>query len=340
VRSANDLLVIPVVTQAINRPHQYQEVMWAMERARGRAVLIDLAQVRVLKLSFFEALAAGWSSTWHVTKLGVRVSFEQWAGLHRAIEPLRRHLERKGVALALFYDGQDHGVWYREGRIVHDAEAVVDRLCTSSELSIRWPVLLDAATSLLDGYGAHRRAEALVKLAQLALDCGVEKKALELAHESLLFYKALPAEQECKARRIMGEALLHLGQSSQGISCIEDAIEIGTQGEAWDEAATAAYALGLHASYHEDFALAETQYRRALHLLPHEPSERLGQVHAALAIALFRQAKDVEADAHLTISCEMRAVSANSSATDLERSRSLLAYMRSSRKSPIVGWQN
>ena len=87
MRSATDLLVIPVVTQAINRPHQYEEIMWAMERARGRAVLIDLAQVRVLKLSFFEALAAGWSSSWHVTKLGVRVPFEQWAGLHRAIEP-------------------------------------------------------------------------------------------------------------------------------------------------------------------------------------------------------------------------------------------------------------
>jgi tetratricopeptide (TPR) repeat protein len=272
-------------------------------------------------------------------KLGVRVTFEQWALLHRSILPHQRLLEDAGLGFGLFYGEQDYRIWYLESRVIHDVEAVINRLCSLSELSIRWPALLEAAASLLDGCGSHRRAEALVRLSQLGLDCGAEKTALRLAYESLRYYKALTPELDCRARRVMGEALLQLGQLENGTTCMQDAIAIGSRGEAWEEAASAAYALGLHAVDCDDFPAAERYYRQALELLPQEPSETLGKVHSALAIALFRQGKNDEANAHLERSLEMRKVSASSATTALSRHRALVSYMQSARK-PHNGWSS
>jgi hypothetical protein len=220
---ANDLTIIPVLARSLAHPRRYQEILWTAEQVESRAVLIDLTQVRRVDAALFEALAIGWSSQ-RVEKVGARVSFEQWARLYRGIAPHQRCLERKGVRFMLFYDAQDFGAWYRHDRVVHDPEAVIQRLGVVSELSMRWPALLDAAASLLDGYGAHARAEALVKLSQLALNCGVDRKALDFAHDALCHENALPAKLECRARRIMGEALLHLDQYEHGIRCIENAI--------------------------------------------------------------------------------------------------------------------
>ena len=125
-----------------------------------------------------------------------------------------------------------------------------------------------------------------------------------------------------------------------GAIYIKEAIEIGCRGEAWEEAAGAAYALGLHALHCADYPRAERYYQQSLGLLPREPSEILGKIHAALSIALFRQGKTLEAGTHLEFSLRMRKVSTSSSTIELPRSRALISYMQSARKPHTGGWQS
>jgi tetratricopeptide (TPR) repeat protein len=107
-----------------------------------------------------------------------------------------------------------------------------------------------------------------------------------------------------------------------------------------EEAARAAYALGVFAAHCRDYELAEKHQQQALRLLPREPSELLGRVHAALAIAFFRLGKSPEGEAHREIACAMRMVSADSYPAERQRSSALPSHLPTARKSRMDGWQS
>lgn len=328
-------MIRAAATSALNSK-QYVELLWTLREAEGRAILLDLTCVSVVQTAFFRMLAEDWDRS-TPTRLALWVTFDQWACLRLVVEPFLGILSSKHVDAHLFYQQQDYLPWFLHGRVVHNPDAVLGRLRAWSQLSVRWPQLLDAALSLLEEQGPQRRSESLVDLGQIALNCGAYRNALMCAHEALLLVGKVPNITECRARCILGIALMHLGQKYNGVSSLDDAITLGKELGAHEEAVDAAYHLGLYAAADQDYPGAIARFMEAIELLPEEPSEMLGRLHAAVAFSLSRQGKNSEAETHASLSYNMRVVSSGGIARELHWSQALLRYVRDCRKTEREG---
>lgn len=294
--------------------------------------LLDLSSARSVRPDLFTALAAEWTAArGSVPRLGILLSFEDWAILHDAatlqLEPLRA----RGVETEVFYEEQAYDdmllPWFSHGQVVHNVAAVLTTLnkCEPAHVS---PVVLEAAASLVyqevrgGGSAAH-----IVGLAGIALAGGSRIKALAFAREALLYLGEEASTERCTALRILGLALMDEGKVIVASGILHGAIAMAIALGGMEDAADVLRQLGTYELNRGEVACAEKRFRAAIDLLQPVKSDLLATLHHSLAVALLQQGKGT---------AELHAVMALASRSD-KRSRGaqldmdLLGSIRSGR---------
>lgn len=315
-------------------PRLYGTV-FALLQVPLRYKLLDLTPATVIVCDLFERLAAAWTAEpGTVPRLGILLSFDRWVLLRenalRALQPIAAN----GVKIEVFYAEQAEAgrldAWFSHGQLVHNIPAAIQTLVTRWHPSANWSTVIETLARLARAHSlAVEVPELLTHLAALALSCGGSVQAATLATEALHRLPHTPSATRSRALRELGAALLGQGQTETGLALLDEAIAVAAAAQDVTSGATALCQSGMYALNHEDFANAETRFRRAIELLrPARRGDLLAQAHHNLAVALMELGSD-EAEHHAATALALRP---DKSSPLAEEDRILLGRMREARE--------
>lgn len=257
-------------------PADIDRALSLLHEPRGLWVL-NLSAAPSAPFEHCKVIATSWPSrpatSTPYTRLAILVRFEHWAIMRGLIIAELALLATKGVEAVLCYEEQRWDQWFLAGAIVHDVprvlrtlSALVERQRTHDTDALtpsHWRFVLAAAESLLDGSAPEARCE----LAGIALACGANEQALDLANEAVRV--ALKGSVlECRALRLVGVAMMRQGLSS-GAHALQDALDLAVSLGATREAAAALNDLGLHELKRGERHAAQSRLEAAVALSEH-----------------------------------------------------------------------
>jgi len=271
-------------------PNDIEQTVALLHDLRGLLVL-DLTQVSSPPLEHCRVLATSWPSDpaapTHRRRLVILVKFEHWVLLRTVLTAELELLATKGVEALLCYEEQHWDDWCLEGRIVHNVErvlrtlsALVERQRSESTGALpasHWKILLATTASILDGSSPDE----LCELTRIALGCGANEEALDLANEAVR-YARKGSLLACRALRLLGVAMMRQGLGS-GAHALRDALDLAVAIGANLEAAAVLNELGLHYLSRGERDEAESQLQAAVALCPDEHAELWAPLRNGLA---------------------------------------------------------
>jgi len=302
--------------------------------------LLDLRDVRVVKVALFERFASAWQAPHGaVTRLGLLLDYERYIILRNVAVRRLQPIIDLGVSVGIFYAQQEDGLpgWFAGGEVSHDRlDDVIHWLRTQWRPSAIWPSVLSRTASLIQESGEIEAVpERLLELAAMARSFAGNEGAAQsakYARAALGWIGDQPSRVRCWALRATATATLALGETETGLTLLETAIQTATVLRDPIEEASALSELGGHLLKHGYHARAENRFRAALALLSNEdPAHLQATLHHDLALALLEQCKDDdEAEFHVTVALNLRGDSRSQLASE---DIALIARIRAQRAS-------